>query len=131
MTTERGRITRVLNLARKHGSSLLSRAMGRYQHDLTSQGMRSQAVLLTKALGSNVEETLIELMEDDRKIDQWSELIEKNNARDKLICAVFNDLAKQAQTVVMQGPEAQIRYFADRYGMDRAKKLVETIIKSN
>lgn len=131
MTTERGKITRVLNLIRKHGISLLDRVRERYHHDLATQGVRGQITALTKGLDGDIEDTLMELLEEDRRIYQWTELIEKNNARDKLICTVFNDLSKQAQTVVMQGPEAQIRYFASKYGIDKAKKLVEAMIGSN
>jgi hypothetical protein len=131
MATEHGRTSRLINLARKHDSSLLSRAIDKHHQQLTYRGLREQANYLVSELGDFAENVLDDLVKEDEKIDQLSNLVQTRNARDKLICTVFNDLAKQMQDVVMKGPEAQLRYLTDRYGLDRTQKLVKTLVKTD
>jgi predicted transcriptional regulator len=131
MATEHGRTSRLVNLARKHDSSLLSRAINKHHHHLAYRGLREQANYLVSELGDFAENVLDDLIKEDEKIDQLSNLVQTRNARDKLICTVFNDLAKQMQDVVMKGPEAQLRYLTARYGLDRTQKLVKTLVKTD
>jgi outer membrane murein-binding lipoprotein Lpp len=129
MATERGCTSRLVNLARKHDSTLLSRAIDKHHQKLAYRGLRDQANYLVSELGDFAENVLDGLMEEDQKIDQLSNQVQTGNARDRLICAVFNDLAKQMQDVVMKGPEAQLRYLTNRYGLDHTQKLVKTLVK--
>lgn len=129
MATEHGRTSRLVNLARKHDSTLLSRAIDKHHQTLTYRGLREQANYLVGELGDFAEDVLDDLVEEDQKLDQLSDQVYTGNARDRLICAVFNDLAKQMQDIVMKGPEAQLRYLANRYGLAHTQKLVKTLVK--
>lgn len=129
MAIEHGCTSRLVNLARRHDSTLLLRAIDKYHQKLTYRGLRDQANYLVSELGDFAENVLNDLVDEDQKIDQLSNQVQTGNARDRLICAVFNDLAKQMQDVVMKGPEAQLHYLIDRYGLDRTQKLVKTLVK--
>lgn len=128
MATEHGRTSRLVNLARKHDSTLLQRAMDKHHEHMIYRGLRDQANYLFEELGDFAEELVRGVVEEDQKIGQLSRLVEEGSARDRLICTVFNEMAKGVQDVVMEGPESQLRYLVEKYGIERTEKLVKKLI---
>ena len=75
MATEHGLTSRLVNLARKHDSILLTRAITKHHQKLAYRGFRDQANYLVSELGDFAENVLDDLVQEDQKIDQLSNLV--------------------------------------------------------
>lgn len=130
MATEHGRTSRLVGLARKHDTTLLQRAMNKhhkYLKYLVYPGLREQANYLLAELGDFAEDLVTGIVEEDQKIGELSTLVEQGSGRNKLICAVFNAMAKDVQNIVMDGREAQLRYLVDKYGLAKTREIVKKL----
>lgn len=127
MTTEHGRTSRLVNLARKHDPKLLARAIDKHHQNEARRSLRDQAYYLLEELGDFAEDLVTDIIEEDDKIGQMASLVGNNWGRDKLICTVFNEMAKSMQDVVMEGSESQLRYLVDKYGLERTQEMVKLI----
>lgn len=116
-------IRTILNFMRDYGCKSLLTHLAQY---CTRQGRRRQAKLVAEIMNHEIGNFLTEVRDEERKVKQYTKLVENSNVRDKLVCAVFNDLFKQAQEVVMGGAQTQLRYFINRYGATKTLQMVKS-----
>lgn len=129
MATNHGPLSRnILSFLNKHGNHLLGKAMHTYHNKLGGSGLRECVDYFAEQLGDQAIPRLQDELTTEQQVLNLVSKI-KGNARDKLICTVFNDMARELQGVVMNGSAAQIYYFVNKYGLTRTQELVKNLLK--
>ena len=130
MATNRGHVARnILNFLSKHGNYLLSKAVHTYHGELGVSGLREEVEYFADQVGDQAVPRLQNELLEEQKVLHLADKI-KGSVRNKLICTVFNDMAKEMQSIVMAGPSAQVYYLVDKYGWKRAEEMVKKLLKS-
>ena len=130
MTNKRGQLIReISNQVHKYGSSILRKSIDEYCKYIKGLSTRTQVGWLVDNYNERGKELMKKRLSEQEEIAKLATEIVSKGARDKLICSVYNELSEEFKGIVMEGPEVQLQYLADRYGVECTKVLVKRLTK--